>query len=304
MSDSRIYPNIDGLGHLSQLGKTLAWHPPYQRLTPLTGKHRSHQRGRGLDFVELRHYYPGDDVRCIDWKVTQRTGQPYLRVYAEENDKQIALLIDLRNTMFFASDGSMKSAIASEVAAIISGGIIRDGDRLGAVVLTAQGIITIPCRRGEKALLSILNTLVQEAGKLPSLKPKSVSLADGLETLNNLGLRNSQCFIISDFHDYASSHASRYLDALAKHNSLIGFSINDPLEEKLPTHDVLFGNQELQVEVKKHQLTDKAQFEEHVAEEKQQLKAHCDKHRLPLLNFTTHQETWAQMQSRCKRGNQ
>ncbi|EDL54131.1 hypothetical protein VSAK1_21564 [Vibrio mediterranei AK1] len=302
MSDYRVYPTIERLSELSRLGRTLSLHPPYQRLTPLTGKHRSQQRGRGLDFIELRHYYQGDDVRCIDWKVTQRTGQPYLRVYSEERDKNIALLVDLRTRMFFASDGAMKSAIASEIAAIIAGSIVQGGDRMGALILTDSGIASLPFRRGEKALLALLNELVLCNSRLPdwSAPSSKYSLYDGLSQLSAMTLKESQCFIISDFSDYQVNEKHSIIDALAKRNSLIGLRISDPLEIKFPGHSLVIGNTDQQVELKQSRPQAREKFEHYITQHRQALNDHFLRHQLALLDFTTRQDAWLQMQAKTK----
>ncbi|MGR5259838.1 DUF58 domain-containing protein [Vibrio astriarenae] len=298
--DLRVYPSPQQLGEMSLRGRSLSWQPPYQKLTPLTGKHRSKQRGRGLDFVELRHYYAGDDVRCIDWKVTQRTGQPYLRVYAEENDKNIALLIDLRTTMFFASDGQMKSVIASEAAAIAAGAANHHGDRVGAVILTDEDIVTLPFRRGEKALFALLSAVSEHANKLPNWEaPQNgkPTLADGLQHLVDLGLKESQCFIFSDFNDYDKQKASSMIDTLAHRNSLVGVCITDPLETQFPQQHIVLGNNDYQVELKKDDKESRTRFEHYVQQQKLDLQQHFLRHRLALLHLTTHQNAWEQLWS-------
>lgn len=311
--DPRIYPAPERLAELSLRGKKMTWHPPYQKLTPLTGKHRSMQRGRGLDFIELRHYYPGDDVRCIDWKVTQRTGQPYLRVYAEENDKNIALLVDLRTRMFFASDGYMKSSIVSEVAAIVAGSACNHGDRVGAVILTDNEIIDLPFRRGEKALFSLLVEVSKQANNLPNwqVQDNAPTLSDGLKHLVDLNLKESQCFIISDFSDYSSLEeasdkalASNLIDTLAHRNSLVGVRVTDPLEEQFPEQNMVLGNHTYQVELKQSDQHIRDRFEQFIQQEKRALYEHFLSHRLPLIDLTTHQDAWTQILALTQRTTQ
>ncbi|MBE8565248.1 DUF58 domain-containing protein [Vibrio sp. OPT20] len=300
--DLRIYPTSGRLAELTLLGRKISWQPPYQKLTPLTGKHRSQQRGRGLDFVELRHYYAGDDVRCIDWKVTQRTGQPYLRVYAEENDKNIALLIDLRTRMFFASDGHMKSAIACEAAAIAAGAACHHGDRVGAVILTDSDIVTLPFRRGEKALMALLSAIIEQSNKLPNwiVSKKAPNLEDALKHLVDLGLKESQCFIFSDFSDYDQRNSSVMIDKLARQNSLVGIRITDPLEEQFPKQNLVMGNESYQVELKKSDQSTRERYEHYVQEQKQSLSEHFMRHRLALLDMSTQHDAWTQLLSLTK----
>ena len=301
--DFRIYPTSERLAELTLLGRKISWQPPYQKLTPLTGKHRSRQRGRGLDFVELRHYYAGDDVRCIDWKVTQRTGQPYLRVYAEENDKNIALLIDLRTRMFFASNGYMKSAIACEAAAIAAGAARHHGDRVGAVILTDSDIVSLPFRRGEKALMALLAAIIEQANKLPNwmVSNPAPTLGDALKHLIALGLKESQCFILSDFSDDDKHQTSVMIDNIARKNNLVGIRITDPLEEQFPKQNLVIGNERHQVELKKSEQSTKDCYEQYVQAQKHSLSEHFMRHRLALLDMTTQHDAWTQLLSLTKK---
>ncbi|WP_163132383.1 DUF58 domain-containing protein [Agarivorans sp. Alg241-V36] len=300
--DLRIYPTSERLAELTLLGRKISWQPPYKKLTPLTGKHRSQQRGRGLDFVELRHYYAGDDVRCIDWKVTQRTGQPYLRVYAEENDKNIALLIDLRTHMFFASNGHMKSVIACEAAAIAAGAACHHGDRVGAVILTDSEIVSLPFRRGEKALMALLSVIIEQSNKLPNwiVSKKAPNLEGALKHLVDLGLKESQCFIFSDFSDYDQQNSSVMIDRLARRNSLVGIRITDPLEEQFPNQNLVIGNESHQVELKKSDHSTRDRYEQYVQEQKHSLSEHFMRHRLALLDMSTQYDAWTQLLSLTK----
>lgn len=300
--DFRIYPTSERLAELTLLGRKISWQPPYPKLTPLTGKHRSQQRGRGLDFIELRHYYAGDDVRCIDWKVTQRTRQPYLRVYAEENDKNIALLIDLRTRMFFASQGHMKSAIVCEAAAIAAGTACHHGDRVGAVILTDSDIVPLPFRRGEKALMALLSAIIEQANNLPNWKVSkhAPTLEHALKHLADLGLKESQCFIFSDFSDYEKQNSSVMIDSLARQNNLVGIRITDPLEEQFPRQNLVIGNESYQVQITKNDQSTRDRYEHYVQAQKQALSEHFMRHRLALLDMTTQHDAWTQLLAMTK----
>ncbi len=100
----------------------------------LAGRHAARIRGRGLDFDELRAYLPGDDVRSIDWKVTARTRKPHTRVYTDERERRVLLVVDQRLAMFFGTRVQMKSVTAAELAALLAWHVVGAGDRVGAVV--------------------------------------------------------------------------------------------------------------------------------------------------------------------------
>ncbi len=303
MTDLRIHPTIERLSQLGEMGRTFSWHPPYQRLSPLTGQHHSTQRGRGLDFQELRHYYPGDDVRCIDWKVTQRTGKPHLRVYSEEKDKNVLLLIDLRSSMFFASDGCMKSVIASELAAIISGAICKDGDRIGALVMTDTGVISHPFKRGAKSYFGLLNSIVSQANALPVWQEgvEPPHLNDALQLMQSLKMKDSQCFLISDFHDY-EPHTSRcFLDAVSAHNSLVALRIFDPLEQQFPSDNLVLGDNQFQLELRHDDRQLRGAYETYVREQLELLRIQFAENKVAMLEISTHQDSWSQLQALTNR---
>ncbi|GIU29473.1 DUF58 domain-containing protein [Shewanella schlegeliana] len=295
-SDERIYSNFSRLSLLAKKGRGLSWRPPYSKISPLSGLQKSSQRGRGLDFVELRHYFDGDDVRCIDWRVTQRTGQAFIRLYAEEKDKSTALLIDLRSSMFFASDGMMKSVLASELAAIIAGRIQVEGDRIGALLLTDINIESHSAMRGEKSLLSLLEKITQLGGRLPAkAATEPPTLDDALYLLCQQKIKESQIFIISDFIDFDNSTSLALITQLAKHNNIIGLRVSDPLEEELPNSAVLMGDGQLQLEVSGDKGQLRQRYNQHTADHNKQLERCFLSIGQPYLALTTHQDSWQQL---------
>lgn len=128
------YVSVDNLVALESIASDLTFlrKAPVRRF--LAGRHESRMRGRGLSFEELRTYMPGDDIRTIDWRVTARTGQPFVRVYNEEKDRPALIIVDQRTNMFFGSRRSMKSVAAAEVAALCAWRVMALGDRVGGVV--------------------------------------------------------------------------------------------------------------------------------------------------------------------------
>src|ERR1700743_111771 len=125
-----IYITFDDLLGLKHRAKGFSFLPRQPVHSLLTGRHGSRLRGRGLTFEELRPYYEGDDVRAIDWASTARTGMPQLRVYTEERDRQVILLVDQRLGMFFGSRRAMKSVVAAEAAALAAWRAAPLGGRL------------------------------------------------------------------------------------------------------------------------------------------------------------------------------
>ena len=130
-------------------------------------------RGRGLEFEELRPYYEGDDVRAIDWPSTARTGSPQLRVYTEERDRSVILLVDQRLAMFFGSRRAMKSVVAAEAAALAAWRVTSLGDRIGGIVFSENGIDEIRPRARRAAIGPLFDAIVRQNNKLRADDPRA-----------------------------------------------------------------------------------------------------------------------------------
>ena len=115
--DPGVTTTLDALVRLKHKAQGFTFLPRQPMHSLLAGKHASRLRGRGLNFEEIRNYFPGDDIRAMDWKATQRTGKPHVRVYTEERDRPAFVVVDQRAGMFFGSQRSMKSVTAAELAA-------------------------------------------------------------------------------------------------------------------------------------------------------------------------------------------
>ena len=127
--DEGVYTSREELVRLRHSARGFSYLPKQPVGSLLAGRKRSRLRGRGLDFDELRHYRPGDDIRTMDWRVTNRTGKPHVRVYTEERDRPVMLVVDQRLPMFFGSRWKMKSVVAAEVAALTAWRVLDVGDR-------------------------------------------------------------------------------------------------------------------------------------------------------------------------------
>ena len=141
-----VYADFDDLMRLRFKSSGFSFLPRQPVHSVLSGRHASRLRGRGLNFEELRNYLPGDDTRNIDWRVTARTGEPFVRVYTEEKDRTVWILVDQRLPMFFGSQKKMKSVLAAEAAAIACWRVLSQGDRVGAVEL----VVGEPADLGER----------------------------------------------------------------------------------------------------------------------------------------------------------
>src|SRR5215470_1321819 len=138
--EARAYVSLDDLLRLRHRAKGFSFLPKQPVHSLLAGRHASRLRGRGLEFEELRRYYEGDDVRAIDWRATARLNEPQLRVYKEERDRSVVLLVDQRLSMFFGSRQAMKSVVAAEAAALSAWRVTSLGDRIGGIVFSESGL--------------------------------------------------------------------------------------------------------------------------------------------------------------------
>lgn len=136
--DPRLYCDYSRLVRIQAQAESFSLLPHLKAGSVLSGRHNSLFRGRGLNFEELRHYQLGDDIRNLDWKVTMRTGKPHVRSYTEEKDRNVMICVDQRSSMFFASQNTMKSVVAAEVAALCGWRVLKDGDRVGFVLASHQ----------------------------------------------------------------------------------------------------------------------------------------------------------------------
>lgn len=193
-----------------------------------TGGHRSIQRGRGLEFQEVRPYVAGDDPRTIDWRVTARRGRPHTKLFREERERPVWLLADLSAPMFFGTRKQLKSAVVLRAAALLAWTAAAGGDRVGAVVIGNSASKIVPPRAREAGVLPLLATLLEMQPTAPSSLGKQ-NLNDGLRALAPLAHPGSLVLALSDFASLEEAMEPSWA-ALALHNELQLFWVTDPLD--------------------------------------------------------------------------
>jgi uncharacterized protein (DUF58 family) len=199
----------------------------------LAGRHASRVRGRGLNFEEIRDYFPGDDIRTIDWKVSLRLGTPHVRAYTEERDRPALFVVDQRLAMFFGSRQAMKSVTAAQVAALGTWMVFRAGDRIGGIVFNDEGIRRIRPHRSRsrvQALFAALVTMNQSLRSDSSVRPDFSQLDRALDGTLALAGHDHLIVIVSDFAG-AGERTQQLLRELAAHNDVIAGLIYDPLAQ-------------------------------------------------------------------------
>lgn len=202
----------------------------------LLGETRSRFRGRGMEFEEVRHYQPGDDIRNIDWRVSARTGSTYTKLFCEERERPVHLLIDQRSSMFFGSQGRFKSVLAAELATAIAWAALAGSDRIGGQIIGDHHESDIRARRNKQAVLKFIHDLNAYNHSLPSAKEPETkkSLAEMIDECRRITRPGTAIFMLSDFHDFDDA-AAKSLISLGKHTDINLFQIQDPLETRLPS---------------------------------------------------------------------
>jgi uncharacterized protein (DUF58 family) len=225
-----VLPDLAELLHLRGAAQGLAVSARRSARVLSPGAQMSVQRGRGLEFQEVRTYVPGDDPRTIDWRVTARRGRPHTKLYREERERPVWLLVDLNPAMYFGTRRQLKSAAAVRAAALLAWVAVLGGDRVGGVLTGAAECRVLPPRSRDAGVLPLLGALVELQPREPGA-PRPRSLEAGLETLLRLVRPGSLALVVSDFAELDSgSHA--LWAALGAHSACRLFWVSDPLEER------------------------------------------------------------------------
>ena len=205
-------------------------------LALLAGRRKIRQRGRGVDFEEVRLYAPGDDVRSIDWRVTARSGDPHTKLFQEDREQPIVLLVDLRSPMWFGSKNCFKTVLASHIASVLAWAGLDAGERVGGIAMTNSGLVEIKPQRSKRSVLRLLRLM--ESAPSPSASPgddapDTWSIA--LSQLKSLSRPGARLMVISDFTDLLSdTTVEKTFRDIVSHRQVVCFKITDPLDAELP----------------------------------------------------------------------
>ncbi len=191
------------------------------------GEYHSIFKGRGMEFDEVRPYLPGDEVRSIDWNVTARTGQPYVKRYVEERELTVMLMVDASGSGDFASEGKSKRELAAEMASVLSFSATTNKDKVGLMIFTDQVELYIPPHKGRKHVLRLIRDLLAFE---PEGHGTDIRLA--LDTINQILKRRSIIFLVSDFLAEPESYKKQLYITNRKHD-VIAVDLNDPLETNI-----------------------------------------------------------------------
>jgi uncharacterized protein (DUF58 family) len=191
-----------------------------------SGEYHSVFKGEGIEFSEVRQYFPGDDIRSIDWNVTARMGHPFLKKFMEERQLNVLLMIDLSASENFGSHERFKNEVAAEIAAVLVFSAMRNNDRVGLLIFTDRIELYLPPKKDRQYAMRIIREILYY-----NPKGQKTDLSQALEYVVKIAPRRCVVFLISDFIDQGFQ---KYFRIAAKKHDLIAIEIYDSYEESLP----------------------------------------------------------------------
>lgn len=192
----------------------------------MSGEYHSAFKGHGLEFAESRPYQPGDDIRAMDWNVTARAGKPFVKVFHEERELSLILMVDLSGSQRFGSGADFKSETAARACALLAFSALRNNDKVGLAVFTDTMELYVPPRKGRAHALRLIREILyfQPRGR-------GTDIGGALEYVSRVTHKTSIVFLVSDFQ---TGEYERQLRALSRRHDVIALRVRDPLEETLP----------------------------------------------------------------------
>lgn len=190
------------------------------------GRYESAFKGRGIEFEEVRPYFPGDDVRSIDWNVTARTGEPHIKIFREERELTIMFIVDVSASMHFGTVDQFKSEIGAEITALLAYTALKNNDKIGLIIFSDHVEHYIPPKKGHAHIWRVIRDILSHKSKA-----HKTDLNVPLEFLNSVLKRKAVSFIISDFF---GTNYEKMLAQTARHHDVIAISVTDPKEDNMP----------------------------------------------------------------------
>ncbi len=191
-----------------------------------SGEYHSAFKGRGMAFSENREYMHGDEIRTIDWNVTARMGHPYVKVFEEERELTVFLLLDVSASQAVGSRGKSRRELLTELAAVLAFSAMGNNDKVGAILFTDRIERYIPPKKGRSHVLRIIRELIEFTPE-----GRATKLSDALDHFVRAMKKRTICFLVSDFRDEGFEDAMR---RAARRHDLVALRVEDPLDRKLP----------------------------------------------------------------------
>jgi uncharacterized protein (DUF58 family) len=283
-----VHPTLDGLVRLQFDARNFSLLPRQPVDSLLSGRHASRLRGRGLMFEELRDYRPGDDIRAMDWRATARLRKAHVRVYSEERERPVLLVVDQRSSMFFGSARTTKATAAAELAALAAWRTLAAGDRVGAVIFGDQQLVEIRPHRSRQNVMRICHELVRLNGQLSADSVANPAMFnEALRRASNVAKHDYLVVLMTDYDgDDKTTH--QLATRLAAHNDVLAALVYDPLGAELTSpHELQATDGEQQLSM----ATDARfaqRFQDAFRARCDQLRQRLRSIRIPILPICTH----------------
>lgn len=190
------------------------------------GSYESVFKGQGIEFADVREYVAGDDIRTIDWNVTARSQQPFVKKFVEERELSVLFVVDMSGSQYFGTGSRLKSEVAAEITAVLAFSAVKNSDKVGMLIGTDEVEKFVPLKKGKKHVLRVIREILYYAPKR-----RKTHLASAFQYLHNFLTRTAVIFVISDFMDEGYEKS---LKILSRRHDVIAIHLKDRREDELP----------------------------------------------------------------------
>jgi len=264
------------------------------------GAYVSHFKGRGMEFDESRPYQPGDDPRNIDWRVTARSNGAYTKLFREERERPVLVMVDIRSNMHFATQGCFKSVNASRAAALIAWAAHHRGDRLGGIIFGDTSHRELKPRLGRQSALHYVHELVSHPDWKTTVQAEGTSKEEpfrqAMAAMRRVTRPGSLVVIVSDFQGFTKMSQS-YLAGIARHNEVLAVCVSDPLERELPPpgrYRLVSADAEMAIDT--YARTARQDYKKEFDERRETLDKFCQRYGIHLMTLSTNEDPVATLQ--------
>lgn len=258
----------------------------------ISGLHDSRFRGRGMDYLESRAYHAGDDIRNMDWRVTARTGTAHTKLFQEERERPVYIVLDTNRSMRFGTRLQFKSVLAAKVAAVLGWSSILQGDRIGVMTYGCHGLRSHRALAGKRGMMNVISCAVESyAISNHDVQP----LSQALEQLRHINRPGSLILIVSDLY-HLGENCRKHVIQLSKHNDVLAFMVQDPFELKTPkpaSYGVSDGLQNVTLDTRKKSV--RKHIDGIRSDQYQNINENIIKAGVPVLSLITNQPVVMQL---------
>lgn len=293
---SGIYAELNELIQLRLQARNLCLFRHIASKSQLAGGILSPFKGRGMNFEEVRAYQPGDDIRTIDWRVTARRSKPHTKVFREERERPVIILLDQSHSLFFGSQLNFKSVTACEIASLLAWASLFHGDRIGGIIFNGNDRCTLRPQSSKTLVVHFLKQAELFNKQLhANSMPTQGYLAESLLHARRVSHPGTQLLIISDFRDM-DNLALKQLAKLRRHCEIIAFQVSDPLEKELPKPSCyVITNGVHRYTLDTQQRSIRQAFRENQQIQHEKLSQQLREYNIPLASLSSDQNTAEQL---------